>query len=209
MDPEQRNQRLRLLVSKVNKARKKQAKKIDILCNNLIAEHRNFIRRLNTINFTACFYETILGTTDLNSLLHLAGRVVKEQIGDVTVVFFLRQNDNFELHMLESCQPIGLEKQRLENCFTNELVDNICKSNKICTLDCLLAMGLNGNPAMLNKISVVTIPLGQFGLSLGFVLIYRSSENKLTEEELNGITAIIPGLSHAIQLCQTLSHIHG
>jgi len=62
--------------------------------------------------------------------------------------------------MFESDQPITLDKQHLENCFTPELVDNICKSNKICTLDDMFAMGLQGN---LNKISTVTIPLGKPG----------------------------------------------
>jgi hypothetical protein len=33
----QRHRRLRLLIKKLNKERKKQAKKIDILCNDLIA----------------------------------------------------------------------------------------------------------------------------------------------------------------------------
>jgi hypothetical protein len=209
MEHKQRNKRLRLLVSKVNKARKRQAKKIDILCNDLIAEHRNFIKKLSTINFEASFYETILGTTDLKDLLHIAGKIIKDRITEANVAFFLRQQDNFELHRLESSQPSGFEKQRLENCFNNELVDNICKSNKICTLNCLLAMGLNGNPAMLNKISVATIPMGQFGMPGGFILIYRSCENELTEEELNNVATIIPGLSHAIQSCQTLSHIQG
>ena len=201
-----RQEKLRLLISKLNKERKKQAKKIDILCNDLIAAQRDFIEKLKTISFTANFYEAIVGTTDLSSLFYTAGKLIKEEIPDANIAFFLRQQDNFELHLFESDHPIALEKQRPENCFTSEWVDNICKLNKICTLDDMFAMGLQGNLVGLNKISAVTIPLGLFGPSLGFILIYRSSQNKLTPDELNNISAVTRGLSRAIQSCRVLLH---
>ena len=209
MDEKQRHRRLRLLVSELNKERKKQAKKIDILCNDLIAAQREFIKRLGTISFTANFYEAIVGISELSTLVLTAGKLIKNESPDSNVAFFLRQAENFELHMFESEKPITLEKQDLENCFTAELVSNICKSNKICTLDDMFAMGLQGKLTALNKISAVTIPLGELGSSLGFILIYRSSQNKLTSDELNNITAIAAGLSRAIQSCQVLSHQAG
>jgi hypothetical protein len=204
MDHKQRYRRLRLLISKLNKERKKQTKKIDILCNDLIAAQRDFIKRLDTISFTANFYETIAGITELSSLILLASKLIKDETADANVAFFLRQADNFELHIFESTQPILLEKQGLENCFTPEVVDNICKSNKICTLDDMFAMGLQGNLTRLNEISAATIPLSQLGPSLGFILIYRSAQNKLTADELNNIAAISPGLSRAIASCRVL-----
>lgn len=206
MDYKQQHRRLRLLIAKLNKERKKQAKKIDILCNELIAAQRDFIKRLNTISFTADFYESIIGTTDLGSLILTASKLIKDEIDDANVAFFLRQADSFELHLFESNQPIIPEEQRLENCFTAELVGNICKSNKLCTLDDMFAMGLQGKPTCLNKISAVTIPLGQLSSSPGFILIYRSSANKLITEELNHISAITCGLSRAIQSCRLLLH---
>ena len=202
MDHKQRYKKLRLLVSKANKERKKQAQKIDILCNDLIAAQRDFIKRLRTISFTANFYEAIIGTTDLNSLILTADKLIKDEIGNANIAFFLRQTEGFELHLFESDQPITLEEQRLENCFNPELVDNICKSNKLCTLDDMFAMGLHG----LNQISAFTIPLGQFGPSPGFILIYRSSADKLTAEQLKTIAAVTPGLSRAIASCQALCH---
>ena len=206
MDHKQRNRRLRLLVSKLNKERKKQAKKIDILCKDLIAAQRDFIKKLDTISFTANFYETIVGATDLSSLILTAGKLIKDEIPDANIAFFLCQADSFELHMFESNQPITLGKQHLENCFSPELVDNICKSNKICTIDDMFAMGLQGNLTSLNKISAVTVPLGRLGSSLGFILICRSSQNKLTADELNNVCAITCGLSRAIASCRVLSH---
>jgi hypothetical protein len=206
MDHKQRNRRLRLLISKLNKERKKQAKKTDILCKDLIAAQRDFIKKLDTISFTANFYETIVGATDLSSLILTAGKLIKDEIPDANIAFFLCQADSFELHMFESNQPITLGKQYLENCFSPELVDNICKSNKICTLDDMFAMGLQGNLTSLNKISAVTVPLGRLGSSLGFILICRSSQNKLTPDELNNVCAVTCGLSRAIASCRVLSH---
>ncbi len=206
MHDKQRYKRLRLLIRRLNKERKTQAQKTDILCNDLIAAQREFIKKLDIISFTANFYESIVGTTDLNTLLHIAAKFIKNEIPDANVAFFLRQTESFELHLFASDQPISLEKQQLENSFTPEVVENICKSNKTCMLDDMFAMGLQGNLTALNKISAVTIPLSQAGLSLGFILIYRSSENKLTTEELNNISAVTLGLSRGIQSCRLALH---
>ena len=205
MDDKQRHRRLRLLIKKLNKDRKKQNLKIDILCNDLIAAQRNFIKRLGIINFAANFYESILGTTDLNKLLYTAVEFIKAENEDANVTFFLRQEESFELHMFESGRPIAVEKQYIENCFNQELMDSISRSNKVCTIDDMFAMGLHGNLNELNKISAVTIPLGLLGSSLGFILIYRSSESKLSADEISRISAAISGLSRAITSCQTLS----
>jgi hypothetical protein len=212
MDHKQRYGRLRLLISKLNKERKKQTKQIDILCNDLIAAQRDFIKRLDTISFTANFYETIAGINELSNLILTASKLIKDETSDANVAFFLRQADplrpasseagSFELHIFESAQPILLEKQGLENCFTPEVVDNICKSNRICTLDDMFALGLQGNLTRLNEISAATIPLSKGGSSQGFILIYRSAQNKLTADELNNIASISPGLSRAIASCR-------
>ncbi len=205
MDDKQRHRRLRLLIKKLNKDRKKQNLKIDILCNDLIGAQRNFIKRLGIISFVANFYESITGTTDLNKLLYTAVEFFKAENTDLNVTFFLRQEENFELYMFESGRPSAIEKQYIESCFTPELMDNISKSNKVCTFNDMFAMGLQGNLNELNKISAVTVPLGLLGSPLGFILVYRSSQSKLTTDEIGRISAVISGLSRAITSCQTLS----
>ncbi len=220
MDQKQRDRRLRLLIRRLNKERKKQAQKIDLLCNDFILTQREFIERLNTINFTANFYESILGATDMSSLLYTAAKLIKEEIPDSCVAFFLTgfpcskepqkgttfQQDNFEWYVFESDRPITLEKEHLKDSFTSELVDNICKSNKLCTLDDMFAMGLQDNLVRLSKISAITVPLSRFGASLGFILIYCLSQKRLTPDDLNNISAVTCGLSRAIQSCQVTLH---
>ncbi|MBE3144101.1 MAG: hypothetical protein IMZ61_09295 [Planctomycetes bacterium] len=212
MNDERRNKRLRLLISRLNKERKKQAKQIDILCNDFVAAQKDFIKALNTIGFAADFYEAIAGLTELNELLFAAGNLIKDQIPDANVAFFLlapstaegMQHDNFELHIFESDQPIDLEDRRIENFFTAELVGNIAKSNRICTIEDMLAMGLAGSPVCLEKISTAAIPLSTPASSMGFVLIYRSSRNQLTADELKAVAQITPGLGRSIASCRAL-----
>ena len=212
MNDERRNKRLRLLITRLNKERKKQAKQIDILCNDFVAAQKDFIKALNTIGFAADFYEAIAGLTELNELLCTAGNLIKGQIPDANVAFFLlaptiaegRQHGNFELHIFESDQPIDLEDRRIENFFTAELVGNIAKSNRICTIEDMLGMGLAGFPACLEKISTAAIPLSTPASSMGFILIYRSSRNQLTADELKAVAQITPGLGHSIASCRAL-----
>jgi hypothetical protein len=186
-----------------------------MLCNDFISAQRNFIKKLSTAYFAADFYKTIIGITDLERLLSAAGKIIKDEFTGTNVTFFLRNADSFEPYKTQSDKPItkkqppvascqGRYRDRLENYFNAEVVDNICKSNKICSLDDMFAMGLQGNLVELNKISAYAIPLSQLGPSVGFILLYCSVENKLTADELNKISAITNGLTQAIQSCATL-----
>jgi hypothetical protein len=206
MDHKQRQRRLRLLIKRLNKDRKKQAKKIDILCNDLIAAQRDFIERLQPISFTAYFYESIIGLTDADRLMSAASRLIKGEFGDANVTFFLRQAESFELYMFPSDKLITAEKSRLENYFGSELVETICKSNRLCTLDDMFAMGLQGNLIRLRRISAATIPLGEFGCPSGFILIWRSAQDRLAAEGLNKICAVAPGLARAIKASRVPTH---
>jgi hypothetical protein len=205
MDLKQRHKRIRRLVRKANEERKVQAQQIDILCNDFIGSQKEFLQILGTIGFTANFYESIMGIVDLNKLLYLAGKIIKNEITDASICFFLRAAGSFEFHITGSDKPISINKGSLKDCFSEELVDNICKANKVCSLDELVSMGLGGNPGYLNKLSAITVPLSLSGASLGFMLVYRSSDNELSDRELKTITAIAPGLYRAIQSCRDLS----
>jgi hypothetical protein len=211
VNDEIRNKRLRLLIRRFNKQRKQQAKQIDILCNDIISAHKDFLKAIKTIGFAADFYNTIAGITDLNELLCTAGSSIQKHTPDVHIAFFLitqagvegMQADNFELHVFESEQEIALEERRVENFFTTESVINIAKSNQICTIDDMLGMGLQFSPAALEKISAAAIPLSTTGNSMGFVLIYRSSRKPLAPDELKAVAQIAPGLTRSIASCRT------
>jgi hypothetical protein len=207
-----RNKRLRLLIKKFNKQRKKQAMQIDILCNDIMTAHKDFLKALKVLGFAADFYNAITGITDLNELLCTAGSYIQKHTPDVHIAFFLlaqggvegAQPENFEMHVFESEQPIDPDDKRVENFFNTELVTNISKSNQICTVEDMLGMGLQCSPVFLEKISAAGIPLSTAGSSTGFMLVYRSSHNPLTADELKSLSQITPGLARSIASCRNL-----
>lgn len=200
-----RHKRLRQILSKVNQARKKQALKIDLICNDLINAHKRFIKSLSSFSFTANFFESIIAKTDLKELLSTAAVLIKDKIGDVNVVFFIRQERSYEMYAPLSSQTSSSQNQQLESCFTDELVENICQSNKLCTLDEMLEMGLQAGPNFLNKMSAVTIPLSIWGASHGFILIYQGSGQKLPHDDISNIATVAPGLARAINCSKMIS----
>ena len=199
----QQNQRARRAIKKLNEIRHKQEMKIDILCNDIVGAHSQIISQLQALNFRASFYESILNQKELEGLLNTSAKLIGEHISSSNVAVFLLSQDGFQMHMANNDEPIDVDKVQFENCFTLEVVADICRSNDVCSLDDMFEMGLCCNSAELNKLSAAAIPLGQFGRGVGFILIYRSVENKLRTEELGDLKAITPGLYRAIEsLCE-------
>lgn len=207
MSQTERQKRLRLLVKKLNKERKQQARRVDILCNDLIGAQREFMRRLNNIGFAARFYKGLLGSVDLRSLLLQAGQLIKEELPSTRVVFFLRQADGCEAHARDVESMAGPEDVRLEDYLTPGVAGGICKSNRLCTMDDLVGMGLEGNRQELNRLSAATVPLSDLGRSLGFVLLCREAGHPLTRDDLERVTLVTCGLSQAIRNCGVPLHM--
>ena len=205
----QLNKRARSLIRRLNRIRHKQAKQIDILCNDMISVHRDIVKQLKSLNFSVDFYESLLGQNDLTSLLNTSAELIRHYITNSNVAVFLLDCEGFELHMVDEESPIEIDTGRLESFFTSEVVENICRSNRVCSLDDIFEMGFVGNLSDLSRISAAVIPLGSFGVGIGFILLYRSAENKITSDELQRLTTITPGLCRAIESCRLLSQIDG
>ncbi|MCX5646383.1 MAG: GAF domain-containing protein [Phycisphaerae bacterium] len=195
----ERYKRLRLLVKKLNKQRKQQANKVDILCNDLIGAQRSFLRRLQDIGFAAEFYRSLLGGTDLNGILTRAGRVIKQELPGAGVSFFIRQSDGCELHACEGDESLYCEHSGPQEGLDPELAETICKHNKPCMLDDIAGMSMNGDLGILNKFSLVTLPLSDLGRSLGFVLIYCPLPQVLNMGDMRRISPAMHGLAQAIR----------
>lgn len=206
MSLSQRQQRLRLLIKKLNRERKRQASQIDILCNDLIGAQRAFVKRLNSVGFAAAFYKSLLGATDLHSLLVRADQMLRDELPGAGVTFFLRPADGGPLRAVTIHETLTVEEQPLEDYFGPELVENIYKSNRQCSMNDLFGMGLHGNLSELGNISLATLPLANLGRPLGFLLLSRAMPSALTAEELHKVDLITCGLSHAIAACRQPLH---
>jgi len=205
MGPDNRQKRLRSLVRNVNRRRKRQAQQIDILCHDFVGAQRQFIQHLETIGFAAGFYKSLLGIRDLGRLLDTAGGLLSRQVAEAHIVFHLRQHGLFRRYAGDGEPEVAADPVRLIDCFTAELAEGICKANKTCALDDLLALGLQANPAVVSRLSAVTIPLCQAGRSLGFIMLCRHCHQPLTTAELRRVSAVAPGLAAAVDACEVVS----
>ena len=192
-----RQNRIRKLVRGLNKARHTNAKKIDILCNDIIGAHDNFIKHLTSFRFMTNFYEAIIGVNSLERMLEIAGENICSEINDLNLAIILTGPEQLVSYHC-STSTIDIESHELVGCITDKIIKNICQSNKVCTLDDMCRMGLAANPAMLKRVSVAAVPLSIVGPSLGIMLLYRPAENPLHCEELTRIASITTGLGKAI-----------
>ena len=195
----ERYRRLRLLVRRLNQQRKQQARRVDLLCNDLIGAQRSFLHRLQDISFVAQFYHALLGSTDVNAILTRAGRAIQQEVPGAGVVFFLRQPDGFGLHACGAEESLDWEQPGPQICFDPALVDRICKQNRACTLDDLLALDAGGDLHALHQYSLVTLPLSDLGRSLGFVLLYRPLLQALDADDVRRLSPAMCGLAQAVR----------
>lgn len=204
-----RHIKLRELVRRLRQSRRAQAKQIDILCNDMVEAHGEFVKRLKALNFGISFYESILGRGDLRSLVDAAAKSIKNHVSDSNVVVFLCECEGINLHIVDENKPVGIDCRELQSYFTPELVGKISRVNWVCSLDDIFEMGLEGDLGVLNKISAAGVPIRQRGPGVGFVLIYRSVEQRLSPEELAAVAGVMSGLCQAIESCKVSAATSG
>lgn len=175
-----------------------QGRKIDILCSDMVSAHIQFAQKQSRMNFAVSFYESVLGCADRQSVLDAAIRCIEANVLDSGCAIFLLAEEGFSLHGAENGGHYEIETSHLQDWFSPPLVDQISQMNRVCTLEQLMRMGLQGPPAMLKTISAAAVPLGRFGHGLGFMFIYRHAEHPISAEELSRVAAVSAGLREAI-----------
>ncbi len=169
----------------------------------MVLAGKDVIDQLGLLTSTVDFYESITGQMDISILLDKAARQVRDLVHGSNVAIFLTNSNGFELHMADD-SPIEFDCGKIESYFNDEIVNEICRSNNICSMEDMCEIGLQGNPNLLSKISAAAVPLGRFSEPIGFILICRSINNILTAKELDKVATITPGLRNAINGCQSL-----
>ncbi|MCI0498688.1 MAG: hypothetical protein L0Y36_03270 [Planctomycetales bacterium] len=194
-----RNNKRALTVLRFLRARQqRQTEQIDILCRDVVAAHRDFSVKLAQLNFVSSFYETLLGCADLETLLDASVDKFRQAIDGADAAIFLLGENGFDVHIADSGLFNPIEKDQFQNWFTPRLVNNISRMNRVCSLDQLLRMGLQGPPAIMKTISAAAVPLGRIGQGTGFVFVYRPAHLPLQPEELAHAAAVSIGLREAI-----------
>ena len=192
------NKRALKVIRSLHTCQKKQAGKIDVLCRDMVSAHRDFSSKLARTSFAASYYESLLGCNGLDDLLNTAVKGIREAVKEIDAAIFLLSENGFDVHIADTGVADPVEKRQFQHWFTRELVRSVSQMNRICSLDQLLHMGLQGSPATLKTISLAAIPLGRFGQAVGFVLVYRPAHLPLQAEELSRLAAVSSGLHEAI-----------
>ena len=202
MGYKQNNTRFRQFVHNLNKARKLQAKKIDILCNDILGAHKKFINSLDKISFTADFYEAIIGQANLEQLLQKSCELIHNQIDNCGIAILLIEQDRLEDFIFEHDKSKSIDPKHIRESFDRETVINIAKSNKVCTTEDMCKAGLQINPVKFGSLDTFGIPLESEGLPIGMILLYRQKMHGKNWTGAEKVTTITSGFSKAVKACR-------
>ncbi len=197
-----RHERLRRMIRGLNKDRKIQAKKVDILCHDLIDAQRSFISRLETLRFAAAFYRSLLGVSDLTQILRTASEHIGGKLPEVSASFFLMGSDGCKE---VPYMPQETQSSRLEDLLDESVCRAICSANRINSLENLLALGLQVNAGVTGKYCLATIPLSSGCRPLGFIFLHKEGPDSLQAENLQQVSAVCPGFAEAIATTERFS----
>lgn len=196
---EQRNARVKQLVRTLNKVRRTQKQKIDILCNDILNAHGEFINHLKNFRFAADFFENLLEATTPDNLARCAGEFLTENLNDCSVAVIFTTASVPEIHFYSHSPQLEDVASQLSPCLTTKIVEAVCHSSQICTSDDLCEMEFFAGPAVLKKISLAAIGLNNSGPALGMLLLYRPADSPFSKTELTQVSSITKGLSKAVK----------
>ena len=197
-----REKRVRGLVRRFNRIRKRQAQKIDILCNDLVGSQRKFIGQLGEMQKTLEFYETIAGCADLEDMLENAASKIQDWFGNANVAVYF--NGSFRTHLVDSQILAGFEYEDFEQCFTTETIEHICNSNQCLDLKELLMAGLQANPKLIKPVCAAVIPLTHNSCR-GFLLVYKPADQTITAQQVKLVSSVAAVLAKTASVCMSIA----
>jgi hypothetical protein len=195
-----RRNRIRRVVSELNRIRHIQSRKIDILCNDIITSQKKFLNHLQIMGIHINLFESILGENCLEHVLDAAGEAIPMLAGDASAAIWL--GNSFETHVFDDQEFTSEQADLIESCLNAEFANKIYKSRRCIELEELFEMGLPESD-VLRKLSAVVIPM-QNVCRQGFILLYRNAGRPITQQEISNVSAVVPGLSRAIKACQKI-----
>lgn len=199
---EERNIRLRQLVRKLNHVKRSQKKQIDILCNDILSAHADFINHLKNFQFAADFYESILGIASPDQLAKAVGEYFTDNLDDINIALVFMTAGQPQVHIYSSNPTLEDIPSQISSYLSARMVQLVCQTGKICSADQLCEMGFFASPAVLKKISLAAFGLNKSGPALGMMIVYRSASQPLSASELTRIGSIAPGISTALKNLQ-------
>jgi hypothetical protein len=165
----------------------------------MVQAHGQFSNRISRLTFVSQFYETLLGASNIESLLDSAAAAIGARVGGSNVAIFLMEPGGFDIHYFKSPECTAASMDQIERWFSTETVREISMSSQVCGVSRMLTMGLMAGPKELKQVSMAAVPLGTLGQAAGFVLLWRGVDKPLRRAELEAVAAVSSGLRCAIR----------
>lgn len=186
------------MIRSLRSRQKRQNQQIELLCQDMVATHGQFCSKISRLTFMTQFYETLLSSSNIESLLDTAAAAIQSRVSGSNVAIFLVESNGFDIHFIKDPDFSPVSVEEVEDWFTTESVHDISLSNQVCSISRLLELGIQANPKDLKGLSVSAVPLGTLGPVAGFVLLWRQADQPFGKGELETISSIASGLRYAI-----------
>jgi hypothetical protein len=194
----QKYTRLRALIHNVNKQRKLQTRKIDILCNDMVAAHRGILERLEGLCFTSRVHESLIGCTDTAAVFKSVSAMIANRFGNCGGIAFLLLDGDGPLICHAEDASVAQEIAHFPAYFTAENVRSVCAGNRSRLLPELLELPLQLPPKTIDQIWAAAIPLNVEHSELGVLLLYGSAESQMPARLVRAACAIAPAVAKAV-----------
>jgi hypothetical protein len=202
---EEQNSRLRQLVRKLNRVRRVQKQQIDILCNDILSAHGDFVNHLKSFRFAADFYESLLGAANLDAIAAITGEFFTENIAGCSAAIIFTTSDSPQMYFHSKDHNLEDIPSHFSPDLTPKMVEAVCQSSQICSADDLCRMGFFAGPAVLKRITLAAIGLNNTGPALGMILVYRCADKPLSNSELSIVSSVVKGIAKAVKTLQSAS----
>jgi len=189
---ESRIERLRMAVRKLNDARRLVTRKVDLLCNDLVAAYGDLSRQLDLVRMTESFRGVVISSDDLEQMLCHAMDWILRQIGYSNVAIWLAGPDpDFQLGAYMkytiSGEPALTEamRQGLLQVLRRDGMIHLSAGDaaKILTADEL---------RHLRNQTILGIHCTYLGESLAGIVLFRDGSKPFSEDDAATLRAIAP-----------------
>jgi hypothetical protein len=195
--------RLRGLVHGVNRQRKIQARKIDILCNDMVGAHRAMLERLDNLAFAGRLHESLIGHSSAPDILTALSTVLASRFGECGVAVLLLELDGITLH--DTHAGLSDEVAGLPSYFTVENIRAICASTRTYSITELLTLPVEIPPMTAEHTTASAIPLKLAHNSMGIVLLYNEAERPLAPRLVSTTATAAPAIARALAAVRPVS----
>ena len=187
-------------MSELNKARRIQSRKTDILCNDIIGAQRDFLNQLKAMSLQIELYESFIGECGLETICEEAVSAIQNLTDGANTAIWL--GNGFDTHVFCDTEFTNEQTDLIGSCFNSEIADKIYTSRRCMDLEELFEIGLPESE-IFSKLTLAVIPL-QNSYQPGFILMYRLADRPITSQEISDVAMLVPGLSKAIKACKKM-----